>query len=335
MSAYVGKSLTKTVPFHLLCLMRSHYLIRRLAASCLTVLLVATIVFLILRLIPGDPAQLIVGVEAPPERVQEVRALLGLDRPLALQYLHWLGELCQGEFGASLRSQEAVISMLLSRMHVTFWLAAFAMLIAFLIAVPLGLAAALRPSSWLDLCSLTVAQAGLAVPSFWLGILLMLLFSVHLKWFPLLGYVEFSANPADWLHHLVLPAFALGLIRAAVLTRMIRVSMLDELHKEYVIVARAKGVSEWRVILRHVLRNALLPVITIAGLQLGELFGGAIIIEQIFGLPGIGRLLLNAISGRDFPVVQGGVVLLAIMFTGLNLVIDLLYGVLNPKVSLH
>lgn len=310
-------------------------MIQRGAASCLTVLLVATIVFIILRLIPGDPAQLIVGVEAPPERVQEIRSVLGLDRPLALQYLHWLGELFQGNFGSSLRSQEPVLSMLMSRIHVTFCLAAFAMLIALVIAFPLGLAAALRPSSWIDLLSLIVAQAGLAVPSFWLGILLMLLFSVHLKWFPLLGYTAFSENPVEWLHHLLLPAFALGLIRAAVLTRMIRIAMLDELHKEYVIVARAKGVSEWRVILRHVLRNALLPVITIAGLQLGELFGGAIIIEQIFGLPGIGRLLLNAISGRDFPVVQGGVVLLAIMFTGLNLLIDVMYGLLNPKVSLH
>ncbi|GAK51302.1 putative ABC-transporter permease protein [Candidatus Moduliflexus flocculans] len=315
--------------------MRVHYVIRRLAASCLTVLIVATIVFIILRLIPGDPAQLIVGIEAPVERVQEVRVLLKLDRPLAFQYLSWLGEICQGDFGISLRSQEPVLSMLFRRIHVTFWLAAFAMLIAMLIAFPLGLAAALRPWSWVDLFSLTTAQVGLAVPSFWLGILLMLLFSVHLKWFPLLGYIEFSKSPAEWLHHLLLPAFALGLIRAAVLTRMIRIAMLDELHKEYVIVARAKGINEWRVILHHVLRNALLPVITIAGLQLGELFGGAIIIEQIFGLPGIGRLLLNAISGRDFPVVQGGVVLLAIMFTGLNLLIDVMYGALNPKVSLQ
>lgn len=311
------------------------YLLRRLAASCVTVLIVVTLVFGILRVIPGDPAQLIVGLEAPPQRVQEVRALLGLNRPIWQQYVVWLGDLCRGDFGVSLRSQESVLALIFSRIHVTFWLAAFALLISALIAFPLGILAARRPWSWVDVSSMAVAQIGLAVPSFWLGILLMLLFAAHLKWFPLLGYVNFSDNPAQWLHHLALPAVTLGGIRAAILTRMIRVSMLDELGKEYVMVARAKGVSELRVILWHALRNALLPVITIAGLQFGELLGGAIIVEQIFNLPGVGRLLLNAISGRDFPVVQGGVVFLALVFTGLNLLIDLLYGLINPKIVLR
>ncbi|PIE35814.1 hypothetical protein CSA56_02730 [candidate division KSB3 bacterium] len=311
------------------------YILRRIATSLLTIFLVVSLVFVILRLIPGDPVQLIVGLEAPQERIEEVRAMLGLDRPLLLQYIHWLKELCSGNFGVSLRSQESVLSIIFSRIHVTFWLAVISLFISVVIAIPLGILSALRPWSWVDLFSLFLAQVGLAVPSFWLGILLMLFFAVKLQWFPLLGYVNFSENPVEWLRHLFLPAFALGLIRAAILTRMFRVSMLEELEKEYVTVARGKGLKERTVILHHALRNALLPVITIAGLQLGYLLGGAIIIEQIFGLPGIGRMLLTAISGRDFPVVQGSVVFLAIVFTGLHTLIDILYGVLNPKISLH
>ena len=311
------------------------YILRRGITSLVTILVVVSVVFVILRLIPGDPAQLILGLEAPEERVQEIRMLLGLDRPIYLQYLTWLKDLCLGNFGVSLRSRETVVSLLFGRIHVTFWLAALSLVISVAIAFPLGIFSALRPWSWIDFFSLFAAQLGLAVPSFWLGILLMLLFAVKLQWLPLLGYVNFSENPVEWLRHLLLPAFALGFIRAAILTRMIRVSMLEELEKEYVTVARAKGVKEYVVIMHHTLRNALLPVITIAGLQFGYLLGGAIIIEQIFGLPGVGRLLLTAISGRDFPVVQGVVVFIAIVFSGLNLMIDIIYGLLNPKISIQ
>lgn len=311
------------------------YLLRRGLTALITVLIVATVVFLILRLLPGDPAQLILGVEAPPERVQEIRHVLGLDRPLYLQYLVWLKDLCLGNFGKSLRSDETVLALLFQRIHVTFWIAFAALLIALVIALPLGIAAALRPWSWLDFGSLFLAQLGLAIPSFWLGILLILLFAVKLHWLPLMGYVNFADNPVEWLRHLILPAFALGLIRVAILTRMVRVSMLEELGKEYVTVARAKGLAERIVILHHALRNALLPVLTVAGMQFGYLLGGAIIIEQVFGLPGVGRLLLNAIANRDFPVIQGTVVCIAVAFTALNLAIDLLYGLLNPKISVQ
>jgi peptide/nickel transport system permease protein len=311
------------------------YLIRRLFTAFITVLVVATVVFFILRMIPGDPAELILGIEAPAERVQEIRMLLGLDRPLYQQYLHWLKDVCLGDFGRSLRSNDTVLSLLLQRLPVTFWVALLALCLSVAIALPLGIFSALRPWSWIDLVSLFIGQLGLAVPSFWFGILLILLFSVKLQWLPLIGYVNFSESPAEWLRHLLLPAFALGFIRTAILTRMIRISMLEELGKDYVTVARSKGLQESVIILRHTLRNALLPVITIAGMQLGYLLGGAIIIEQIFGLPGIGRLLLAAISNRDFPVVQGGVVFLAIVFTGLNLLIDLLYGLLNPRISIR
>ncbi len=311
------------------------YILRRGITSLVTVFIVLSIVFFILRMIPGDPAQLILGIEAPDERVQEIRHVLGLDRPIYLQYLTWLKDLCWGNFGRSLRSQESVASLIFSRIHVTFWLAALALLISIVIALPLGIVSALRPWSWIDFFSLFAAQLGLAIPSFWLGILLILFFAVNLQWFPLLGYVTFSENPVEWLRHLLLPAFALGFIRAAILTRMIRISMLEELGKEYVTVARAKGIRESVVIAHHTLRNALLPVVTIAGLQFGYLLGGAIIIEQIFGLPGIGRLLLTAISNRDFPVIQGGVAFIAIVFTGLNLFIDIIYGILNPKISIQ
>lgn len=311
------------------------YVLRRCATALLTVVLAATVVFFVLRLIPGDPVQLLLGVNAPPERAGEIRRLLGLDRPLALQYLDWLGDLCRGDFGRSLRSDQLVLTLLRQRLPVTFWVATAALLIALLIAFPLGILAALRPWSWIDFVSVLVAQTGLAVPSFWLGILLILLFAVKLEWLPLIGYVALTENPAAWLRHLLLPAFALGFIRAAILTRMIRTAVLEELGREYVMVARAKGLPERRVILRHVLRNALLPVLTIAGMQFGYLLGGAIIIEQIFGLPGVGRLLLTAVANRDFPVVQGAVVFTAIVFTGLNLLIDLVYGLLNPKTSLR
>jgi peptide/nickel transport system permease protein len=311
------------------------YILRRGITAILTVLIVTTVVFIILRLIPGDPAQLILGLEAPQERVQEIRKLLGLDRPIYLQYLVWLKDLCLGNLGKSLRSNETVLSLLFQRIHVTFWIACFALIISITIALPLGVFSALHPWSWIDFFSLFTAQIGLAIPSFWLGILLILLFSVKLQWLPLIGYVNFSENPVEWFRHLLLPSFALGFIRVAILTRMIRVSMLEELGKDYVTVARAKGLAERIVILHHTLRNALLPVITVTGMQFGYLLGGAIIIEQVFGLPGIGRLLLNAISNRDFPVIQGTVVFIAIVFTGLNLVIDILYGLLNPKISVQ
>lgn len=311
------------------------YLLRRLLTAAITVLVVATVVFFILRLIPGDPVQLIVGLDAPQARVHEIRTILGLDRPLLLQYLFWLKNVCVGDFGQSLRSGEPVLSLLLQRVHVTFWIAVLSMLIAVLIALPLGIFSALRPWSWIDVISLFLAQLGIAVPSFWSSILLILLFSVKLRWLPLLGYVNFSDNPLEWLRHLLLPTCAIGGIQAASLTRMIRMAMIEELGKEYVMVARAKGLRETVVILHHTLRNALLPVITIAGMQLGYVVGGAIIIEQIFGLPGIGRLLLTAIFNRDFPVVQGTVVFIAIVFTGLNLLVDLLYGWLNPKITIQ
>jgi peptide/nickel transport system permease protein len=311
------------------------YILRRGLTALITVLIVATIIFIILRLIPGDPAQLILGLEAPQARVQEIRKLLGLDQPIYLQYLNWLKDVCLGNLGTSLRSGERVLALLFQRVHVTFWIACFALIIAMVIALPLGIFSALRPWSWIDLFSLFTAQIGLAIPSFWLGILLILLFAVKLRWLPLFGYINFADNPVDWFRHLLLPSFALGFIRVAIFTRMIRVSMIEELGKEYVTVARAKGLSEWVVILHHTLRNALLPVITVAGMQFGYLLGGAIIVEQVFGLPGIGRLLLNAISNRDFPVVQGTVIFIAIVFTGLNLVIDILYGLLNPKISIE
>jgi peptide/nickel transport system permease protein len=311
------------------------YILRRGITAIITVLIVASVIFIILRLIPGDPAQLILGLEAPQERVQEIRQLLGLDRPIYLQYLVWLKDLCLGNLGKSLRSNETVLTLLFQRIHVTFWIAFLALIISIVIALPLGVFSALRPWSWIDFFSLFLAQIGLAIPSFWLGILLILLFAVKLQWLPLIGYINFSENPVEWLRHLLLPSFALGFIRVAILARMIRVSMLEELGKEYVTVARAKGLAEWIVILHHTLRNALLPVITVAGMQFGYLLGGAIIIEQIFGLPGIGRLLLNAISNRDFPVVQGTVIFVAIVFTGLNLAIDILYGLLNPKISIE
>ena len=298
-----------------------------------TVVVTATIVFVLIRIIPGDPAALMLGLETPPAQLQALRHALGEDRPVWVQYAAWLGGLARGQLGESIRYHAPVAALIAERLPVTLSLALAAMVVTVAVALPLGLLAAVRAWSLFDLGVLAATQAGLAVPNFWIGILLLLFFSVTLGWLPLQGYAPLAAGAGAWAAHLVLPAVTLGAARAAQLMRFVRGAVLEELAHDYVRTARGKGLAERAVLLGHVLRNALIPVLTIAGLQFGYLLGGAIVVEQVFGLPGLGRLVLQGIYARDLPVVQGAVVVLALLVSALNTIVDLLYSVVDPRVS--
>ena len=304
-----------------------NFALKRVGRLVLTVLLISTIIFFVIRVIPGDPALVIAGVDASAEDIAAIRARIGTDRPLAAQYADWLWRVVRLDFGRSLISGQPVLSLILERFPLTLSLSLLGLLFSIALAVPLGVISAVRRwSSW-DYLGMGISQIGMALPSFWLGILLLLGLAVRVPLFPLFG--------AGGLRHLVLPAVSLGLAQAAIQLRLTRASMIEELSKEYVLTARAKGLTERMVKYKHVLKNALLPVITIAGIQLGYMLGGAIIIEQVFSLPGLGRLFLFGIYQRDFPLIQGGVVFVAVVFSLINFAVDLLYGVLNPKIRVR
>lgn len=304
----------------------SLFLLGRFGRLLLTVIIISTVVFLVLRIIPGDPAAVIAGIDSTAEDVASIRRQLGTDAPLIAQYGSWLLSVVRFDFGSSFISGQPVTTLILRRFPLTLTLALMGLSISMLIAIPMGVLSAVHRWSFWDYVGMAVSQLGMAVPSFWLGILLLLVFSVKLRLFPIFGSGSFR--------HLVLPALSLGLARAAVLLRLTRASMLDELDREYIITARSKGLPEYMVRYKHALKNALLPVVTIAGIQLGYMLGGSIIIEQVFSLPGIGRLLLTAVNQRDFPVIQGGVVFVAVIFSLINFIVDLLYAALNPKIRM-
>lgn len=299
---------------------------RRFGRLLLTVLLIATIVFVVIRVIPGDPALVIAGVDAAAKDIEAIRAKLGTNKPITTQYLEWLWSMARLDFGHSMISGQPVLSLILERFPLTLALALLGIVISILVAIPLGIVSAVKRWTFWDYFGMVFSQVGMAVPGFWLGILLLLVFSVKIQWFPLFG--------SGSLNHLVLPAVSLGFARAAILLRMTRAAMIEELSKEYVITARSKGLPERMVNYKHALKNALLPVVTVAGIQLGYMLGGAIIIEQVFSLPGLGRLFLSGVYQRDFPLIQGGVVFVAFVFSLINFVVDLLYSVLNPKIRI-
>jgi len=300
------------------------FILRRIGRLLLTVWLISTLIFFVIRVIPGDPALVIAGVDASAEDIAAIRAQIGTDRPLAVQYFDWLWKVVRLDFGTSMASGQPVPQLIFERFGLTLSLALLGFLLSLALSLPLGVLSAVRRWSFWDYLGMSFSQRGMAVPSVWLGILLLLLLAVKIPLFPLFG--------SGTLRHLVLPAIALGLARAAVLLRLTRASMVEELSKEYVLTARAKGLTEWMVKYKHALRNGLLPVVTIAGIQLGYMLGGAIIIEQVFSLPGLGRLFLYAIYQRDFPLIQGGVVFVAFAFSLLNFLVDMLYSVLNPRI---
>jgi len=300
------------------------FLARRLALTVLVLFGVATLVFSLIHLIPGDPAQAMLGEAASQKDVEALRQRLGLDRPLVEQYGHFVSGALHGDLGTSFRTGLPVTAQIVERMPATMELAAAAMLVAIGVAIPLGIAAAVRRGTAVDHAAMAVALSGVSIPNFWLGPLLAIIFAVELGWLPVSGR-------GTWAH-LILPAVSLGAALAAILARMMRATLLEELRELYVVAARARGVSRSRAVLRHAFRNSLIPVVTLIGLQFGAVLTGAVITETVFAWPGIGRLLIQSIGFRDYPLVQGCILLIAVTYVAVNLLTDLLYGVLDPRI---
>jgi ABC-type dipeptide/oligopeptide/nickel transport system permease component len=308
------------------------FILRRLIQTVPVLLLFSIVVFAVLRLVPGDPATAMLGLEATPEAVAEIRQEMGLDRPIYVQYALWLERVLHGDLGVSWRSKQTVESLILRRLPATIQLTLGATLIGVLIALPLGVLSGIRPHSWFDNLGSSFSLVGVAMPGFWLGLLLLLAFSVKLNWLPPSGHVAMRDDPVASLKHLLLPALTLGVGLAAPLARFVRSGMLEVMGTDYIRTARAKGLHERLVVLRHGLRNGLLSVITVFGLEFGSLLGGAVITESVFNWPGVGTLLLTAIKQRDYAMVQGTVLLVSVIFILVNLVIDIVYGLLDPRI---
>jgi len=303
------------------------YLVRRLLLTIPVLLGVATLVFSLIHLVPGDPAQAMLGDGASAQDIAELRKSLGLDAPLVDQYVTFLSRAITGDLGRSFRTGQPVTTMIVERVPATAELAVAAMIVAIVIAIPLGVIAAVWRGTAADYGAMTFALAGVSIPNFWLGPLLAIVFAVELGWLPVSG----RGTPA----HLVLPAISLGLALAAILARMTRASLLDELRELYVRAARARGASRTAAVTAHALRNSMVPLLTIVALQFGAVLTGAVITETIFAWPGIGRLLIQSIGFRDYPMVQGCILLIAVTYVSVNLITDLLYGVLDPRIRLE
>jgi peptide/nickel transport system permease protein len=307
-------------------------ILRRLIATIPVLLLVTAGVFALIHLTPGDPIDAMMAESVDDSVKRQLRSDLGLDRPLYLQYATWMGRLLQGDLGHSIRNREPVIENVGRRIKPSLQLAGFAMAISLLVATPIGILSAARRNSTLDRFGTSFALFGICMPNFLIALLLIFLFGVTLRWLPISGYVDPMEEFWAGIRSLALPAITLGLALAAVITRTLRSSMLEALSEDYIRTARAKGLSEGAVIRAHALKNALIPVVTVLGLQLGTLIGGAVITEYVFALPGVGRLVVDAVFARDYPLVQGVVLLIAVGFILSNLMVDLLYGWIDPRI---
>lgn len=312
--------------------MSGRYFLTRVTSLLVTLVVVSLVTFLVLRIIPGDPAQIILGIDTPGDALRQLQAELGTDRPLVIQYGTWLGSVLRGELGISIRHKRPVLDLIIERLPVTLSLTGMALLVALVIGLPLGVLAATRRNTVADYGALLFTQLGQAVPSFWLGIMMIVAFALKVRWFPSGGYVGWTEAPLEAARHLLMPAIALSLVPAATIARIGRSAMLEVLQEDFVRTARAKGLPESRVIYVHTLWNALIPTVTVIGLQLGTLLGGAIIVEQIFSLPGLGRLVLFAVFNRDWPLIQGLVFFVATLTIVLNFLVDVSYGLLDPRI---
>jgi peptide/nickel transport system permease protein len=311
----------------------TRYIARRIGFLALTLWVIVTLAFLAIHLVPGNVTAFLLQEQTSPARVAALKKALGINQPLLHQYISWLGGLLRGDFGTSFVTARPVGTDIWLKLPVTAELAGAGMLISLVIAVPAAvLSASHRNSPVLDYAARLAALIGLSIPSFWLGLLLVGLFAVHLHWLPSSGWVSPTEGVVGNLRHLVLPAVTLGVILAGSIMRMLRASMVDALQQDYVRVARAKGVREKRVVWLHGLRNALIPSLTLVGLQLGYLLGGTVVIEQVFGLPGVGRFMLNGIFERDYPVVQSMILVYGLIFMSINLLVDLAYGLADPRI---
>ncbi len=308
------------------------FAIRRILQAVPTLLAVVSLVFFVIRIVPGDPAQAILGDFASTQALQSLREQMGLDRPLWIQYLSFLWNTLRGDLGKSLLNNAPVTEQVLAVMPYTIDLTIGGVLVGVILGLPTGILTALRRNSWLDYLGRTISLTGLSVPSFYLGILLLILFSLKLDWFPMIGGGELD----QWgsrLHHLVLPSLSLGLVMAAYITRVTRSSVLEVLNEDYVRTARAKGLSEQIVVYKHALRNALIPIVTVIGIYIGVLLGGAVLVEVIFTRPGLGKILVGAMKQRDYTTLQSTVLIFAGIVILVNLLVDLLYGFLDPRIQ--
>jgi peptide/nickel transport system permease protein len=312
----------------------TRYIARRLMLTVPVLFLVSLIVFALINLIPGDPALLFVGAEAGADAVEALRKQMGLDKPMAVRYLIWLGRVVHGDLGNSVRDGRPVLDVLLLKLPVTVELAVVALTVAWIIAIPAGVLAAWKRRSMVDYTATTVALAGISIPNFWLGIMLIYLFAVNLRWLPPSGYVEPWIDPGRNILLMIMPATVLGTALAALVMRQLRSAMLEVMGTEYIRTANAKGLADRVVLLRHALKNAMIPVATVMGLQLGGLLGGAVITETIFAVPGIGRLAIESILTRDYPMVQGVVLFSAVAIVFVNFGIDVLYSFIDPRIRL-
>ena len=308
------------------------FLVRRGAISLITLVVASVVVFTGVRLIPGDPARVLAGTDADDASIEAIRAKYGLRDPIGVQYFRWLGLVLRGDLGESIRTRIAVTRIVGQKLPITFELTAYALGASLLIALPAGILSAVRRNTLWDYLTSGVSLCGLSVPNFWLGIMLILLLSVRLGWLPASGWVPLLQDPVDNLRHLLMPSIVLGAALSGVLLRQIRTSMIEVLSADYVRTARAKGLPSRQVVLRHAVRNGLIPAVTILGLQLGALISGAVVTEQIFVVPGFGRLIVEAVFTRDYPLVQGVVLVTAAAYILINLLVDVSYSVLDPRI---
>jgi peptide/nickel transport system permease protein len=308
------------------------YTLGRLLSAIPVLLVVSLVSFAIIALVPGDMASEMAGPSATAEELARLRTQLGLDKPVLQRMVEWYGALLQGDLGQSVLLRRSVTEAILERLPVTLGLTFLALFFAVVLGVLAGMVAAVRPNSWTDQGVMALALIGLSLPDFWLGLVFIWGFAVQLGWLPTGGYVPFTESPLGWLRAMAMPAGALALTQMGLLARMTRASMLDVLRQDYVRTARAKGLPGWVVVGRHAGANVMVPVITVAGVSVGILLGGAVVIEQVFSLPGVGRLIIGAIQRRDYPVIQGGLLLTATIFVLVNLAVDLLYAAVDPRV---
>ena len=309
------------------------YVIRRLLGLIPVLILVAIAAFLLVYLVPGDPAMVMLGSDASPQQLQALRTQLGLDRSMPEQFVLWVGQVLRGNLGESFFLGRPVTQALLERLPATLQLAVLSLFFALLIGIPSGLLAAVRQNTWWDQIVMAVAIGGVSIPSFWLGLALILVFSVTLGWLPSGGYEPLWEDFWGGLRALILPSISLGVMQAALIARMTRSSMLEVLRQDYVRTARAKGLHHWTVIVRHALKNAMIPIITTTGTAFGVLLGGAVVVETVFTYPGLGRLVVLAVQRRDYPLVQGALLMISVIYVMVNLLVDMLYGAFDPRIK--
>ncbi len=306
--------------------------LRRLLSAIPVLFIVSLISFGLMRLIPGDPAASIAGPSATPAQIEQLRRDLGLDEPLLLQLLHYYQGLLQGDFGKSLLLGKGVLAATMERLPVTIGLSHYALVLTLLIGVASGIIAALRQNTWVDQVAMMIAMLGISIPNFFLGLLMIIFFAVQLGWLPSGGYVPFTQDPIGWLRSTTMPAISLALLQAGLLARITRSGMLEVLRQDYVRTARAKGLPESQVILKHALANALIPIVTVVGIIISLLLSGAVVTEALFSLPGMGQLLTQAVLSRDYPMVQGGLLLVTTFLVLVNILVDVLYALIDPRV---